>query len=265
MDEACRTTDAFLRGALRLQQPAAGNRAGTDAILLAAAVPAKAGGLAIDAGAGIGAAGLAAACAAPALRIALLEREPGLIALARANIAANELEHSVFVVKADLLSSESWRAAGLEREAADLVLTNPPFLSAATARVSPDRDKASAHVIGAGGLEAWNSACLGLLQPRRPRGMDQRLPCPSQAPRHVPHHSPRRCACRDPASALAARRCLYSPAGPPTQRSPGDAHSCPGVEGPANAALSRAAARPAQFRRHVHAIRRGAASRRGAR
>ncbi|HZY14316.1 MAG TPA: methyltransferase [Beijerinckiaceae bacterium] len=166
MDEACRTTDAFLRGALRLQQPAAGNRAGTDAILLAAAVPAKAGGLAIDAGAGIGAAGLAAACAAPALRIALLEREPGLIALARANIAANELEHRVFVAKADLLSSESWRAAGLEREAADLVLTNPPFLSAATARVSPDRDKASAHVIGAGGLEAWISACLALLKPR---------------------------------------------------------------------------------------------------
>jgi tRNA1(Val) A37 N6-methylase TrmN6 len=163
--EAPITRDAFIGGRLHLSQPAAGHRAGTDAVLLAAAVPRKADGRAIDAGAGVGAAGLAAARAAPPLRIALLEREPDLIALARANIAANGLEDRVFVAEADLLSRDSCRAAGLEREAADIVLTNPPFLSPEKTHASPDSGKASAHVIGAGGLDAWISACLALLKP----------------------------------------------------------------------------------------------------
>jgi tRNA1(Val) A37 N6-methylase TrmN6 len=165
VDEAAPTTDAFLNGRLRLHQPAAGHRAGTDAVLLAAAVPADATGLAIDAGAGVGAAGLAAALAAPALRIGLLEREPGLVTLARANIAANQLQNRAFVAEADLLSAHSCRTAGLEPGSADLVMTNPPFLSADRVRVSPEASKASAHVIGDGGLEAWIRACLALLQP----------------------------------------------------------------------------------------------------
>ena len=165
MVEAPTTRDGFMGGRLHLSQPTAGHRAGTDAVLLAAAVPEKADGRAIDAGAGVGAAGLAAARAAPALHMALLERDPGLIALARANIAANGLDDRAFVAEADLLSRNSCRAAGLEREAADVVLTNPPFLSAETARISPDREKASAHVIGTGGLDAWISACLALLRP----------------------------------------------------------------------------------------------------
>jgi tRNA1(Val) A37 N6-methylase TrmN6 len=158
------TTDAFLDGALRLQQPASGHRSGTDAVLLGAGVPLSAAGLAIDAGAGIGAAGLAAALAAPRLRTALLEREPALAVLARANIGSNGLQDRAFVAQADLMSPDSCRAAGLAREAADLVLTNPPFLSSAKIRVSPDPSKASAHVIGAGGLDAWIGACLTLLR-----------------------------------------------------------------------------------------------------
>jgi tRNA1(Val) A37 N6-methylase TrmN6 len=157
--------DAFLGGTLRLHQPAAGHRAGTDAVLLAAAVPAHTKGLAIDAGAGVGAAGLAAAIVLPALRMALVEREPALATLGRQNIAVNRLEDRAFVAEADLLSPNSCRAAGLARESAALVLTNPPFLSPEAVSVSPYPDKANAHVIGAGGLEAWLHACLALLQP----------------------------------------------------------------------------------------------------
>jgi tRNA1(Val) A37 N6-methylase TrmN6 len=165
LDEAARTHDAFLNGALRLQQPASGHRAGTDAVLLAAAVAENATGLAVDAGAGVGAAGLAAVLAAPRLRIGLLEREPAFAALGRANIAANGLEQRAFVAEADLLSPESCRVAGLAPQSADLVLTNPPFLSAGTVRASPDAGKVDAHVIGPGGLEAWVRACLVLLRP----------------------------------------------------------------------------------------------------
>ncbi|MEA2839869.1 MAG: hypothetical protein QOF41_1199 [Methylobacteriaceae bacterium] len=157
--------DAFLGGRLQLQQPATGHRAGTDAVLLAAAVAARATGLAIDAGAGTGAAGLAAALAAPGLRMALLERDPGLAALAGINIAANQLQDRAFLAEADLMSPDSCRAAGLAPQSADLVLTNPPFLSAERVRISPDAGKAKAHVIGAGGLDAWVAACLALLRP----------------------------------------------------------------------------------------------------
>lgn len=165
MSDLDAAADAFLGGRLQLHQPRAGHRAGTDAILLAAAVPANSVGLAIDSGAGIGAAGLAAALAAPALRLALLEREPHLAALARTNVKANRLEDRASVAEADLLSRESCRAAGLEREAADLVLTNPPFLSPEKVRISPDAAKKTAHVIGPGGLDAWISACFALLRP----------------------------------------------------------------------------------------------------
>ena len=51
------TTDGFLGGRLSLRQPTKGHRAGTDAVLLAAAAPADFSGLALDVGAGIGTAG----------------------------------------------------------------------------------------------------------------------------------------------------------------------------------------------------------------
>jgi tRNA1(Val) A37 N6-methylase TrmN6 len=159
------TADAFLGGRLHLHQPESGHRAGTDAVLLAAAVPVDARGFAIDVGAGVGAAGLAGAVAAPGLALALLEREPDLAHLARTNIEANGLRERAFVVEADLLAPDALRAAGLAPASADLILTNPPFLDAKKVRVSPDRDKAGAHVIGPGGLDAWVRACLSLLKP----------------------------------------------------------------------------------------------------
>jgi len=55
------TEDAFLGGGLRLRQPKSGHRAGHDAMLLAAATPARSGDRVVDLGAGVGAAGLAVA------------------------------------------------------------------------------------------------------------------------------------------------------------------------------------------------------------
>jgi tRNA1(Val) A37 N6-methylase TrmN6 len=48
--------DAFLGGQLCLRQPRSGHRAGHDAVLLAAATPARAGDRVVDFGAGVGAA-----------------------------------------------------------------------------------------------------------------------------------------------------------------------------------------------------------------
>ena len=48
------TEDMFLGGQLRLRQPRRGHRAGHDAILLAAATPARAGHRVVEFGAGVG-------------------------------------------------------------------------------------------------------------------------------------------------------------------------------------------------------------------
>ncbi|PWB84340.1 MAG: methyltransferase [Methylocystaceae bacterium] len=163
-DAEAERADGFLGGRLRLRQTPRGHRAGTDAVLLAAATPADAEGTILDVGAGVGAVGLGAALRAPAAQIGLVEIDAAACSLARANVAANAFEARVAVFEADLLSPPARRAAGLADEAADLLLTNPPYLSADRARVSPDPDRARAHV-SENGLAPWTRACLALLRP----------------------------------------------------------------------------------------------------
>lgn len=156
--------DSLLGGRLRIVQPRRGHRVGTDAVLLAASVAPAPGEAVYDLGAGVGAVGLMLAARGAAA--VLVEREPELAALARRNIALNQFEHRVRVVEADLLApAAARRAAGLARESADLVVTNPPFLDEASARASPSVLRAAAHHLPAGGFERWISAAADLLRP----------------------------------------------------------------------------------------------------
>lgn len=156
--------DAFLGGRLSLRQPGSGHRAGTDAVLLAACLPADARGRAVDVGAGVGAAGLSALTRACDLDMTCVEIDPALTALCAQNIAGNGLAGRARAVAADVLKPASRRAAGLADSGFDWALTNPPFLDPAASRASPDAAKARAHVAG-GGLEAWMKASLALLAP----------------------------------------------------------------------------------------------------
>jgi tRNA1(Val) A37 N6-methylase TrmN6 len=161
-------SSAFLGGQLLLRQPGEGHRCGTDAVLLAAAAPANFSGLAIDAGAGVGAAGLALAIARPGVRIGLLENDLFLAGLARANLMQNGLADRGYVAEADLLSPVSRHAAGLINESANLVISNPPFLDPGRARLSPDARKRRAHVMpttGPAALAGWIAAALALVAP----------------------------------------------------------------------------------------------------
>jgi tRNA1(Val) A37 N6-methylase TrmN6 len=158
--------DPFLGGRLLLRQPAEGYRCGTDAVLLAAAAPADFSGLAIDVGAGVGAAGLALAVARPRARIDLLENDPFIAEMARANLLQNELADRCEVLEADLLSEASRRGAGLREVSAGLVMTNPPFLDPGRERLSPDLQKRRAQAMpAAGALAAWIVASLSLVAP----------------------------------------------------------------------------------------------------
>ncbi|MFO1101480.1 MAG: methyltransferase [Methylocystis sp.] len=156
--------DGFLDQRLRLRQSAAGHRAGTDAVLLAGATPEEQQGLILDIGAGAGAVGLMAALRAPGASVGLVEIDPGSYALARENVAANNLDARAMVYAADVLSAKSRRAAGLIDESAALILTNPPFHDARKVRVTPDAAKARAHIASAP-LSEWVRASLALLAP----------------------------------------------------------------------------------------------------
>ena len=155
--------DLLLGGRLRLLQSRKGHRAGTDAVLLAAALAMPQGHL-VDAGAGVGTAGLACAVRAPELRVTLIEHNAQSAGLAVRNAALNGCAARVAVAEIDLLSAAARRGAGLSDGAADAVLTNPPFFNAAEVRASPDLARAGAHVLEAS-LERWMAACIAILRP----------------------------------------------------------------------------------------------------
>jgi tRNA1(Val) A37 N6-methylase TrmN6 len=158
------SADTLLAGRVSLRQPVRGHRAGTDAILLGACAPPEASGKALDAGAGVGAAGLVALARAPALDVTFVEIDATAAALCNENVEANGFSGRARAVRADLMTAKTRRAGGLKDGAYDLVLTNPPFHEPGGVRVSPDADRARAHV-AEGGLETWMKASLALLAP----------------------------------------------------------------------------------------------------
>jgi tRNA1(Val) A37 N6-methylase TrmN6 len=150
------TVDLFLGGRISVVQPQAGHRAGSDAVWLAAAVQAEAGEHVLDVGAGVGVAGLCLLAREPKLRVTAVEIDPGLCAMAAANAARNGLAESVGVIEADVTApAKALDAKGLIREGYDQVIANPPYHALGSVRPAPDRARASAHVMGDGGLEAW--------------------------------------------------------------------------------------------------------------
>ena len=157
------TEDAFLGGQLRLTQKRSGHRAGHDAILLAAATAVTAGDRVVDLGAGVGAAGLALARRVGGIALTLVEIDPELAALARANVAANALpaEAVVLDVTAD---AQAFADAGLPPDSADVVLMNPPFNDPARHRGSPDDARHVAHVAREETLQAWIHAARRILK-----------------------------------------------------------------------------------------------------
>jgi tRNA1(Val) A37 N6-methylase TrmN6 len=162
-DSAQFTDDAFLGGQLRLRQPRSGHRAGHDAMLLAASTPACPGDRVVDLGAGVGAAGLAVAKRVTGIALVLVEIDPALAGLARANAAANALAAEVVVLDVTSKSS-AFAAAGLTADSADVVLMNPPFNDSVRHRASPDKAREIAHIASPATLEIWVHAARRILK-----------------------------------------------------------------------------------------------------
>lgn len=154
--------DRLLDGRLILRQPKRGHRAGSDAILLAAAIPDLGDGPLLDIGAGVGTIGLAVALAQPRLRAVLVERDPELAALAAGNIALNHLEDRVSALAGDIAGPAA--ALGLSPAGFACVAMNPPFYPARDNKASPVPNRRAAHV-AEGSLDSWFKAARRLLRP----------------------------------------------------------------------------------------------------
>jgi tRNA1(Val) A37 N6-methylase TrmN6 len=162
------TVDAFLGGLVILVQPRKGHRAGHDAALLQALVPANAAGHAIDLGAGVGTVAFCVAARAPGLRVTGVELdrtlvEHGLAALARPENA--RFSERVRLVEADASDAATLRERLVgDGDSVDWVLMNPPFDTPTSVRASPDPSRRMAHVGESGLLAAWTKTAATILK-----------------------------------------------------------------------------------------------------
>ncbi len=148
--------DGFLDNRLRITQPARGYRAGADAVMLAAACPARPGQSVLELGCGVGVASLCLGWRVPDLRITGLERQSDHADLARHNAAINGI--TLRVVTGDLARMP----ADLRGESFDHVIANPPYFLGGTE--APDAARARARHEETP-LTLWIDAGLRRLRP----------------------------------------------------------------------------------------------------
>ncbi len=150
------STDDFLGGRISVVQPRRGHRAGSDAVFLAASVPARAGERVLDIGAGTGVAGLCLLARVRGVDVTAVEIDPRLAALAARNAAENGFAGQFRAIAANVTSSgKTLDAAGLKREFYHHLIANPPFYAERSVRAAPDSARATAHVMREGELAAW--------------------------------------------------------------------------------------------------------------
>ena len=132
------SADGFLGGRIVVRQPIEGFRSGTDAVMLAAAVPATANDALLELGSGVGVASLCVASRVTDCRVLGVEIAPQLVALAEENARTNGLGNRVRFEQADTLGMPKHI-----RRSFDHVFCNPPF-HGSTGETSPNADRARA-------------------------------------------------------------------------------------------------------------------------
>lgn len=158
--ESAPTEDTVMGGRVKLLQPRRGYRIAVDAVLLAAAVDARAGESVLDLGTGVGAVGLCIAARVAGCHITGIELQPELAALAERNAALNQVGSCMQILVHDVAN-----ALPSDLGPFDHVATNPPYLTAAAADPPPDRSKALATIESSAGLVRWLTVATEMLKP----------------------------------------------------------------------------------------------------
>jgi tRNA1(Val) A37 N6-methylase TrmN6 len=164
-ETAALTADALIGGRITLVQPKRGYRAGSDALLLAAAVPAGPGERVLEAGIGTGAAALALAARVAGASITGIENDAGHAELARRNFADNGLGDRIELVECDFAEATAGylKARGIA-PGFDHAMANPPFHEEGRASRPRDASRRSAHLGPRGGLDLWLARLAGAVR-----------------------------------------------------------------------------------------------------
>lgn len=155
-------TDVILGGRVTLLQPYEGYRVAIDPVLLAAAVPGDGAGPVLDIGCGVGAAALCYAERVPSARVAGLELQPPLAALAQENARLNGLSDRVAVHGGNLLDPPAALAPGAFAQ----VMANPPYLPPERANRRAPPPQAASTVEGEARLPDWVDFALAMAKPK---------------------------------------------------------------------------------------------------
>lgn len=147
--------NGLLNGRVRLRQPARGYRAGMDAALLAAAVPAVADERVFEAGCGAGAVLMQIAARHADVTLTGVERDPVMAALATENATLNAVQNRTTIRQGDVAAG--FRA--LDLPPFDWAVSNPPFFDDAGALRAPSEGKRGAWMAD-DGLMAWTGFLL---------------------------------------------------------------------------------------------------------
>jgi len=153
------TRDAFLGGRVVLSQPARGFRAGLDAVMLAAAIPACAGDRVLDLGCGVGAVALCLHARVAGLSLTGVEVQPDYAALARTNGVEAGAEFEVVEASVEALP------AALRAQRFSHVFLNPPFYPRGAGSPAANSGRESA-LRETAPLSAWITIAARRVAPR---------------------------------------------------------------------------------------------------
>lgn len=164
MTEELKTAEICVLGkAVRLLQPKGGFRTSVDAVLLAAACPAKAGDRVLDLGCGVGSVSLCVNYRISDLFVSGIDIQADYIDLAIQNAALNKNTDRCDFINGDI---RDYRIHQPDQRF-DHVLCNPPFLEAGTYQPSPDESRATAlgHTHHDISLSDWIDCAFHNMQP----------------------------------------------------------------------------------------------------
>jgi tRNA1Val (adenine37-N6)-methyltransferase len=141
---------AFLDGKVIAAHPEGGFRSGTDAVMLAAALPARSGQSVLELGSSAGAASLCLMARVRGLAVSGVEIDAESVRFAQANAAANKVEARFF-------EADVFNLPPSLRQDFDHVFCNPPFHDGGQSSPDPVRARALADE---GTLAKWLSTGL---------------------------------------------------------------------------------------------------------